>query len=215
MTAFLSAIVGALIGSIPVWYTWRATARRQIERELLREALEVQALLEAWHLESSAGTAQRITACDSPLPSKPSDTGPWLRNVEVRAVLDDARWNYANDAPPCFDFVSGRRAWIVRDQIQNTRSSNSGATAYNVVSRPALISSRGIEELCGWVEQVASARKGFPRFNQMLTDDGLQMLAPLLDPLSRPDIAKAFERSLTKRAVEFLKTYRRDRTGVI
>lgn len=213
MTTFVSAIAGGLIAAIAVWYTWRATARRQIERELLREALEIQALLEAWHLEPGSGSAPELSACDRPLPVQPSETDPWLRNVEVRAVLDSAKWNYPTDTPPCFDFVSGRRAWIVRDKIEGgiSPSEVAAAEAHNVVSKPALISSRGIEELSGWVEQVASAREGLPWFNQMLTDAGLRMLDPLLAPLARRDVAKALERGLSERANELLTNYRRHR----
>jgi hypothetical protein len=213
MSAFLSAIAGALIAAAAVWYTWRATARRQIERELLKEALEIQALLEAWHLESAPGSGQQIIDRDLPVRVQPSETDPWLRNVEIRAVLDSATWTYPTDTPPCFGFVSGRRAWIVRDKIEGAISPSEAATAtsHNVVSKPALVSSRGLEELCGWVEQVASAREGVPWFNQMLTNDGLRMLDPLLAPLSRRDVAKALERSLSKRAIDLLKNYRRHR----
>lgn len=116
MSEFVSAIIGALVVSVPVWYTWLVSAQRQMERELLAEALKIQALKEAWHLESGQKKVQKISDEKEPLPVEPNgDSVTWLQNVEIRAVLDIAAWNYPGDIPPCFGLVSGRLAWIIRD----------------------------------------------------------------------------------------------------
>lgn len=209
MSEFFSGFFGVIIASYIAWYTWLKGSRGQMERDLLNEALDIQAATEAWYLEPSQENVSRISAHKKPIPIDEHDENlSWLRKVEIRAVLDDSTWNYPTKSLPCYDFIEGRRAWIIRDEIKDESKSYPALPGQKVLSKPALISSKGIEELCGWVEKVASARQGCKWFNQMLTDDGLKMIAPLLEALSGPDRIKAFDERLSERARLFLRQYR-------
>jgi hypothetical protein len=190
----LSLVFGAIGGGLLSGYiTWRML-RENTARELLSEALAVQALKEAWILEGR--DYQHLTLSDN---REPMGEGVWLRHVEVRAVLDDATWNSPQDQ--CYGFIDGRRAWIVRNQLVDEPVTNSqGGPLYD---HPALLSSRAFEELAGWVERVASAKYGWT-----LSRRGLEMLKPLLEPASREDRIIVFGDRLSLKARQFLKWYR-------
>ena len=213
-SGIIGAIIGAIIGMCATWLMWIWAARGLTERQLLSEALAIQSLLDAWQVELESDTSFQLTHhMQPPLPLQENRNGPWLRNVEIRAALDDAQWNYPGTEPPFYAFLDGRRAWIVRDRVCDalppSYSASSGPT---LTCKPALLSSRAIEELRGWVERVASAREGNPWFLQMLTDKGRQMLAPLLDALAGADRRKVLALRLTDRADCFLKQYAESRT---
>jgi hypothetical protein len=214
MEALLNGIVGSVLGTLigvyAAWRNWIWTTRSQTERQLLSEALSIQSLLEAWQLEDEVNAPTKLTDhIQPPLPLEPDGKNPWLRNVEIRTILDAARWNYPGTTPPCYGFLNGRRAWVVRDHVLNEYSPSYSATSGPAVPcKPALLSSKGIEELCGWVEKVASARGGKWWLNQMLSDKGVQMLAPLLSALAGPDRRNAFAGRLSNRADSLLKEYR-------
>jgi hypothetical protein len=121
----------------------------------------------------------------------------WLKRVEVRAVLDEANWNSPSTKP--YGFVGTRRAWIVRNEITKRYL---GPTTEHY---PALISSRGREELCGWIERVQKAHAGPPIW-RTVRDSDLEMLRPLLQQLAREDIVEVLSRhdGLTTKSVAFL-----------
>jgi hypothetical protein len=125
----------------------------------------------------------------------------WLRRVEVRAILDEAHWNSPSEEP--YGFVSTRRAWIVRNEVR-PGSVYPGPTREHY---PALISSKGREELCGWIERVQNAYRGPPMI-RALTDDGLKMLRPLLIPLAQSDRVDVLRSGLSSSAIGFLEQIR-------
>lgn len=197
LIAIMSALSGAIVAAFFTWFTWRHSERRNLERELLSEALSVQALKEAWILEGQDLNKLSLSS-NKGLPSQPMNKGPWLHRVEVRAVLDDESWTYHPN--PFYGFKDGRRTWIVRDIIREESDSD-------VDSRPGLLSSKAKEELCGWIERVASARSGHWLLNPRLSNNGLKMIYPLLNPLAQEDKLKVLESALTPRAQRFLKKH--------
>ena len=106
-------------------------------------------------------------------------------------MLDPAQWN-----APTENFynilLDGRRAWIVRDTVAESDRN----APYR--PHPALISSRGIEELCGWIEEVAATMRCNPH--------GRRVLRLLLGAVTSVD-RKAILRQLTAEAERFLNTY--------
>jgi hypothetical protein len=126
----------------------------------------------------------------------------WLRQVEVRAALDEPVWNAPKQ--PLYGFLEGRRAWIVRNEARTElsygRSDSLGQPIY-----PALLSSQGIEEICGWIEEVAAV---WPKW-LFLGHDARKALRPLLISLAGEDRIKVLGGRLTERSVDFLRWYRR------
>jgi hypothetical protein len=122
--------------------------QENIARELLSEALNVMSLKEAWILQGKDSQTAKLTELP-PLSETPSET-PWLMSVEVRAVLDEAQWNPSTDGQ-ALAFLNGRRAWIVRNEVRNLPLAYNGGTK---IHYPALLSSKGAEELSGWIERV-------------------------------------------------------------
>ncbi len=207
MESLLAAIIGALIGVLGAGvfsgFTWWYSERRNMERELLSEALNVQALHEAWILEGQDLYKIKLSE-NKYLPIEPQNKGPWLRQVEVRAVLDEEDWTLfrRQQELPFYNFLKGRRTWIVRDHIPKH-------SAYDVDSRPGLISSKAIETLAGWIELVASTQSVRWPFIPKLSKNGIKMISPLLTPLAKEDKAEVLEYYLTPRAIELLEKHRR------
>jgi hypothetical protein len=171
-SALLLGAVGG--GAISGWVTWRML-RSGAAQELLRDALAIQAELEAWILEGPDYDQQRLSDHKN-LPTDQVSTGLWLRQVEVRVVLDEAYWNSPSEQE--YGFIAGKRAWIVRDRI--TGQAHPGLLTQGW--HPALLSSRALENLCGWAERVAVSHDGW-----LLSKRGLQSLKPLLSALCTSD----------------------------
>jgi hypothetical protein len=199
------ALVSVLISAAVSWLISRLVLRENTARELLSEALAIQALEEAWIVEGYDEADRSIKVNDNPKLEEERGSGKlWLRRVEVRAVLDEAEWNSPSEEP--YGFVGTRRAWIVRNEIRGQPRLGPTKKHY-----PALISSRGKEELCGWIEHVrnANARPLFPLL-KTLSDKDLDLLRPLLLQLAREDIVRILARngSLTSESVCFLERIR-------
>jgi hypothetical protein len=177
---------GGLAGAVfSYWFHLRPKERASMIIDLLRGAMRVQALEEAWIVEaidndgkpSEALARQAVLTRDETLPEgEPANgNGCYLRRVEVRGVLDSPKW-CCTVADPFYARLGARRAWIVRERLLSTDVGRD--------HRPALVSSAAIEELVAWMEQVAAARKG-----KLLTDDGAKALwAPLLFRVVKADI---------------------------
>ncbi len=191
----LGAVGGGVLSALVTWRMLRAdTARR-----LLANALTIQGEMEGWILEGPG--------CERKKMSEQPDLGVehaagalWLRPVEVRAVLDQAKWN--SPKQQLYGFISGRRSWIVRDVVTAPEVAYSGPSAESC--RPALLSSRGMEELCGWAEQVALARDGW-----LLSKRGLAALRPLLLAICTRDRMEVLGDRLSEKARRFLEEYSR------
>jgi hypothetical protein len=191
-----------LISACVAWLVSRRVLRENTARELLSEALAVQALEEAWIVEGYNGENFSMKISEHPKLREGEGAGKfWLRRVEVRAILDEALWNSPSEEP--YGFVSTRRAWIVRNEVRP----GSGYPGPTREHYPALISSRGREELCGWIERVQNAYRR-PRMTRALTDDGLNMLRPLLIALAQPDRVQVLRSGLSSEAIRFLERIR-------
>jgi hypothetical protein len=164
----LGAVGGGIISALVAWRMLRA----ETAQNLLRDALTIQAEMEAWILEGPGYENERLSQSKG-LPMEPTDEGRWLRQVEVRAVLDEASWNAPEDQ--AYGFIVGRRVWIVRDTIVGRPVSHGEVFGG---WHPALLSSRALEELCGWVERVSTSSKG-----RLLSKRDLETLKPLLGAL--------------------------------
>jgi hypothetical protein len=190
----LGAVGGGIISGLVTWRMLRANTLRQ----LVADALAIQAEKEAWILEGPSYGNMALSR-QKGLSTVPSNTGLWLRRVEVRAVLDEAQWTPLLDQE--YDFISGRRAWIVRDSV-------TGPPAYiGALGRgwhPALASSRALEDLCGWVEQVRVAKNGW-----LLLKRDLVILKPLLQALCTKDRLDVFGTRLSDKARKFLEDYQK------
>jgi hypothetical protein len=197
-----TGLLGALIGASSTFLIARRALREATQRQLLSDAMAIQALEEAWILEGY--NDEHLAAKLSDYPSLKEKKGKedssgeklWLRRVEVRFVLDEANWHSPQSKP--YGFIGVRRAWIVRDDLTQGMS-HSGPTT---VHYPALISSRGKEELCAWIEQVQSAYDG--RFWTALSEHGLLMLRPLLAAVAKQDRIDLLRSELSDKAVRFL-----------
>ena len=199
----LAAAGGGFFAAIVTWLLLRQNEMR----DLLSEMLAVQALVEAWVLEGPETDVYKaklsgIVLSQKQLPTSPNDNHLWLRPVEVRAVLDAFKWS--SPLNQCYGFFEYRRVWIVRDcpAVQCVYPGG-GIAQYGP---PALLSSRGFEELVCWIERVASAYPLYRPF-RMLSPRGLKMLRPLLAAISSPDRIDVFRDRLTPQAKQFLKWY--------
>jgi len=202
---FIFTVANALISAAVSWVISRLVLRENTARELLSEALAVQALEEAWIVEGYDESDLSTKVSDNrKLEEEPRSGKFWLRRVEVRAVLDEPEWNSPSEEP--YGFVGTRRAWIVRNEVRGPLRPGPTKKHY-----PALISSRGKEELCGWIEGVRSANTKplFPLF-KTLSDKDLDLLRPLLLQLAREDIVRILARNdgLTSESVRFLERIR-------
>jgi hypothetical protein len=134
--------------------------------------IAIQAELEAWVLEGPDYDQQRLSDHKN-LPTDQVSTGLWLRQVEVRAVLDEAYWNSPSEQE--YGFIAGKRAWIVRDRI--TGQAHPGLLMQGWHS--ALLSSRALENLCGWAERVAMSHDGWLLSKAWLAESQTTVERPL------------------------------------
>jgi hypothetical protein len=164
-------------------------------RELLTEALAVMALQEAWILQGPGSRTAKISQ-QKGLGEAEKKRALWLRKVEIRAVLDEAEWN--SPTLESFAFLSGRRAWIIRDFV-NPNIPPVMVGGHSTIHYPALISSRGRTEYCGWIERVTHAYR-----EKAISPEGLQPMRAILARTAQPDIVKLLTPLLTQEAVDFL-----------
>lgn len=213
LAVLLGAVGGGVIGAIIMLITWWHDARERIVRQLLSEGLAIHASKEAWILEGENYKESKLSEHKN-LPTDSKSSGLWLRKVEVRAALDQAKWNAPENQ--FYGFLDATRTWIVRDKIDEGE-----ALSYpKVLSGPylephaALLSSRAMHELCGWIERVASVQSTWCLLSQFLSAHALEMLRPLLISVAGEDRLQVFGDRLTKRAKDFLSWYRdRDYRG--
>jgi hypothetical protein len=197
-TALLSgAVLGALLSSSIVGGTYFLNARTARQdtnaRELLLEALNILSYQEAWLLQGPG--SQKAKLIDNrDLKQTPLENGLWLMPVEVRAILDEAEWN--TPIEESYSFLNGRRAWIVRDHLTGKMDFEQGLAT---VHFPALLSSKGRQELGGWVERVQMAYS-----SGALSEDGLAPLKLYLDVVAPPTRVNILRRVLTPQAQGFL-----------
>lgn len=211
LAILLGAVGGGLLGSLSVLFTWSYDSRARTARDLLLDGLAIHAMKEAWILDGPGYENLRLSEHSS-LGEAASVSGPWLRCVEVRSVLDQARWNAPKNQ--LYGFLeSGRRAWVVRDQVVD------GALSYPRIMdgsylnpHPALLSSRGCHELCGWVERIAGVVPfRFCWLSRLfISEHGLRTLRPLLISIAGDDRMDVLGNRLTPNAREFLKWYRKN-----
>jgi hypothetical protein len=123
------------------------TLQEATARDLQTDISSLFALKEAWLLQ---GGMAKLTETKG-LSEEPNVQGLWLMPVEIRAVLDEAQWNVP-DSTDSYGFLNGRRAWIVRNEI-NGELAYPGGTRMHY---PALLSSKGLD-LCKWIERVQLA----------------------------------------------------------
>jgi hypothetical protein len=201
----LGAVGGGLVSAVVLWFE----KREKNAQELLAQAMEIQSLKEAWILEGKEYHRQRLSDHRELATEDPEDGGLWLRQVEVRTVLDQPRWNA--EIGSYYGFISGRRAWIIRDVLEKGLAypeMQSGKISYH----PALISSKGMEELCAWVERVASTKARW--ISGGLSPTGIATLKVLLLAVAGEDRIKVLgDRLLSTRAQKFLRWYRKKNFG--
>ncbi|OPY75728.1 MAG: hypothetical protein A4E63_00245 [Syntrophorhabdus sp. PtaU1.Bin050] len=186
----LGAVGGGLVGAVVVAIvTWKKTMKSNTAYELLKEALQIQALKEAWIYNDRNFKDIHLSDIEKRDPL----TG--FVKVEVRTVLDESPWNFPEKN--FFAFACGGKTWIVRNHIQNQ------GVETNLVSYPAIVSSRAMEELSGWIEKVYIAKSG-----GMLSADGLSSLKPLLGPLLSIGVIEEFKmnKRVSEKAYDFFKS---------
>ena len=195
----IGAITGGFLGALVTGLVWWFDRRSQTARDLLSEGLTVFSLKEAWVLEGPSYNCLRLSEIRV-TETEYSANGLWLRAVEIRAIFDEARWN----APPeqFYAFLGPRRAWIVRDTILGTSVSYDTWTG-GVPPHPSLLSSRGMDEICGWIERVTAAH-----MDRRLSNYGCRLLRTSLVPVVNQDRTEIFGERLTQEARTFLKWYR-------
>jgi hypothetical protein len=211
----VATITGIIVAAIIAIYTTQKNIKNNIlrdnlqrqeanTRDLLTEILNLMSMKEAWILQGPDGALARLS--DMPkLSIEPKSDGLWLMAVEMRAVLDRGEWN-APSQNFFYAFLDGRRAWILRDAITGKQAYNGAAT----VTFPALISSKGRQELIGWIERVYLARS-----NDAITDPGMEALRAFLVPLASPDRVDALRILLSPGAEKFLLKIRVEWNGDI
>lgn len=201
VTLLIGAVTGGFLGALVTGLVWWFDRRTQTIQTLLAEGLAIHALQEAWILEGPNYAAVKISNSRSLISQEEVQNGLWLRQVEVRAVFDESRWIAPGDQ--YFGFLEGRRAWIVRDDILE-QSPSYLTRAGGVQPHPALLSSKAMEEICGWIERAASAKHGW-----RLSAYGCRVLGTLLDPVAGEDRTGVFGERLTADARNFLEWYRK------
>jgi hypothetical protein len=193
----LSGIIAALVSALVAASVAMKIARESTARELMRLAMQLQDMEEAWVLVSPLGSTAALSHYRHLEKDGDQQDGHTLRLVELRAVLDEAAWNPPEIEP--IPTLQRRRRWIVRDIVTSERDyrGNQSDGFY-----PAMISSRGMQELVAWIKLVASAHRGL-----MLSGRGLQMLSHLLLAVSHERRIAAMEPWFSKNdpAVRFLK----------
>ena len=213
LVALVSALI-ALLVSFPTYRAARNAARQAAAAEqqnqiglealqavcasrLLSECLAIQAQMEAWMLEGPRWREARLSD-HKDLPTCQLGEALWLRPVEVRAVFDEGQWNSIGDQE--YGFINGRRAWIVRDVVLRDHDYVGGSGPSE--SHPALLSSRPLEELAGWADEVRLSRS-----RNALTDEGLAFLRPFLVALAAEARLRVLRPWLTAETQTFLRKY--------
>lgn len=197
----IGAVTGGFLGALVTGLVWWFDRKTKTIQTLLKEGLTIHALREAWILEGPNFETTTISKFRGLISQQEALNGLWLRQVEVRAVFDESRWSSPNDQQ--FGFLSGRRAWIVRDSILEQSPSYPTWTG-GVQTHQALLSSQAMEEICGWIERAASAKRGW-----RLSAYGCRALRTLLDPVAGEDRVRVFGERLTADARSFLEWYRK------
>jgi len=210
----VAAIVGTLLALFFGGWGWWRVKRAEAERELLNAGLAIHALREAWILE---GHDYLDAILHDLRGAKLQDNGFSLRNVEVRVVLDQARWNLC-DGNQSYGFIDDKRTWIVRDMVlYEDKKDEEGEdirefiTDYGKPARgryydphPALLSSRAVHELASWIELVASANSSL-----LLSPRARRTLWPLLSCVSGEMRRLTFYKRISEKAHRFLHDYQR------
>jgi hypothetical protein len=210
LIAFIGAIVGATITGIinsenttsileESRRAFLVTRQENTARQLLTEIIELLSLKEAWLLQGPNSRTAKLTDTTG-LGEHPEEDKLWLMPVEIRAVLDEAEWNAPLDAQ-YYGFFNGRRAWIVRNRILDKPPVYPGRT---LVHYPALLSSKGWQELSGWIERVRIAHDA-----QILTDEGLLPMKGYLRAVDKEDRITFLSGAwLSPKTIEFLRAIR-------
>lgn len=193
-------VLGALGGGIAAALVTFLMLRQNEMQDLLSRMLAIQACKEAWILDGRGWEVEKLSRQKDVPIGEPSGGGLWLRKVEVRAVLDDFQWNQPEDQ--FYKFLDGRRTWIVRDCAESSIAYSGGLAEKGRKGHPALISSRGFEELATWIERATSDRTFASLW--LLSSRGLDMIKPLICALYTKDRREAFGKRLTQKAHEFL-----------
>ena len=203
LAILLGGVAGGIVSGAIVGATWFLDKRSQMLRDFLNQGLAIHALREAWILEQHG--SQTATLANYPnLPTRrPEVPSPWLRQVEVRAVLDQGMWNSpeASGKAAFYGIIEGRRVWIVRSNVQPQRSFAAKDIDPKQSTYPSLLSSQAMHELCGWIERVASVKGIF------LGNHAYRALFHLLAPVSGDDRVAVFGDRLTTEAIDFLRRY--------
>lgn len=205
IVAILSGgLAGGVITALVSWTFFQ----EDIGRKLLTEILAIKAQKGGWILEGR--DYKTIELSDKKeLGTEHGKVKNWLYNVEIRVVLDEGEWIRPVTKINYFKFIDGQRTWIVRNKFSE-KTVRKGANPGDY--HPALLSSAAIQELCGWIERVASARRTqwYWPFKK-LSDHGLYMLRSTLDAVVTEDRIWVFagreQTALTDEAKIFLKEY--------
>jgi hypothetical protein len=104
-------VLGFALGALVTFFL----KRLDTARNLLTEGMEISALDEAWILEGADYDKFGLTVYKKAL-NRPAVSGFSLKQVEIRAILDEASWNLDEGANHLYGFIEGRRTWIVRDR---------------------------------------------------------------------------------------------------
>jgi hypothetical protein len=203
----LGAVGGGILSAAAVGLTWWLDRRASAVNALLKDAMSVLSLREAWLLEGTqGGDAYREATLSDHAAAPLVDSGHpvWLRRVELRAVLDEHEWNAPTE--PFFRFIENARTWVVRNKVTGKLSYPLSTDSAIHQPHPAAISSRAVQELCAWAERVANFKKCY-RVSSRLGDRDLRMLRPLLLALACPDRVRVLRAALTTEAARFLEWY--------
>jgi hypothetical protein len=199
-------VAGGIVAALFSLIQWFVTTRKTNAQHLLSEALRMQAMVEAWIVVGRGWETYELDH-NNPLPTTEnfSDDGPLaLYPVEIRAILDRPLWNSGEQQ--YYTFIKSRRTWIVRAKVMPGSSyGKQSPSSKGVLARPAILSSRGVEELCGYIEEVVTAGSGFP---WLLSRYSLKILEVILPAVAGQDRIKVLGSRLSDEAQRFLKKYR-------
>ncbi|MBC8281149.1 MAG: hypothetical protein H8E48_10220 [Chloroflexi bacterium] len=175
----------------------RTGRRAAIANSLLVDGLAINALNEAWVYIGNNWDNIKLSELQG------IEAESLLEKIEIRAILDEAKWNAPDER--FYRIIDTRRTWIVRDEILRCQgkpilSYSGGLTDFGENYRPALVSSRGMHELRAWIERVANAHG-----NNLLSDEGLEMLRPMLIAVAPEDRIKYLLPQVNEQSKKFLR----------
>ena len=116
----IALLCGGISGGVAGACALLLDSRMRCLRELAIQSNEVLSSHEAWVLEGEGSSDSKLS---DHLVVKPCETstGLWLRQVELRFVLDSPVWNGSSSLEEqhgnYFGVINGRRAWIIRDHL--------------------------------------------------------------------------------------------------